>query len=261
LVTSRHSKHLCFSFQPADRILSEAINVFPFDAHTQFAVLQSRTHESWARLLSSSMKTDLRYAASDCFETFPFPNANPRTPFPTLETIGEKLYQARAKYMVDTDQGLTKTYNALKNRDCTDPRILTLRTLHEDLDRAVLDAYGWTNIEVPPFCPMNEAEEAQLQAFKDEVIDRLFVLNAERAAEEAAAAPAVKKKNARGAKKAPPPAKPSIPPPSARPIAKAKPRPKTDAPKSEPRRAKATPHSSHPPSEAPAKRKNGGSRS
>jgi hypothetical protein len=32
--------------------------------------------------------------------------------------------------MVDTNQGLTKTYNALKDTECGDPRILELRALH-----------------------------------------------------------------------------------------------------------------------------------
>ena len=86
--------------------------------------------------------------------------------------------------MVDTDQGLTKTYNALKDPECDDERVLELRRLHEEMDRAVLEAYGWSDIEVPPYCPMNEEEESALEAFNDEVIDRLYVLNAERAAEE-----------------------------------------------------------------------------
>lgn len=86
--------------------------------------------------------------------------------------------------MIDTNVGLTKTYNALKDPRCDEPRILALRKLHEDMDRAVLDAYGWTDIAVPPFCPMNADDERALEEFKDTVIDRLFVLNAERAAEE-----------------------------------------------------------------------------
>ena len=79
LVTSRHSKHLLFSFQPTGRIFSEATNVFALQSHSSFAVLQSRIHEAWARLLSSSLEDRLRYAASDCFETFPFPQPDPRT--------------------------------------------------------------------------------------------------------------------------------------------------------------------------------------
>ena len=38
-----------------------------------FCALQSRPHEIWARFFGSSMKDDLRYTPSDCFETFPFP--------------------------------------------------------------------------------------------------------------------------------------------------------------------------------------------
>ena len=86
--------------------------------------------------------------------------------------------------MVDTGQGLTKTYNALKDSENEEPRVLELRRLHEDMDRAVLDAYGWADIEVPPYCPKTEADRAALQEFEDEVIDRLYVLNAERAKEE-----------------------------------------------------------------------------
>jgi hypothetical protein len=200
LVTARVSKHLMLCSQPPDRVFSEQLYVFPLDTNTPFAVLQSRVHEVWARLLSSSMKTDLRYAASDCFETFPFPEPDPRTIIPELETIGDKLYDTRAKYMVDTDQGLTKTYNALKDPTCTDERIIELRHLHEEMDRAVLRAYpklegigsndpnivGWSDIDVPPFCIATDEDQAALQAFEDEVIDRLFVLNELRAKEEAA---------------------------------------------------------------------------
>lgn len=184
LVTSEVAKHLCLSFQPTDRVFTKQLFVFPFDGHTQFAVLQSRVHTFWARLLSSSMKTDLRYAATDCFETLPFPQSDPRTVIPELEAAGHALCEARAEYMVDTQQGLTKTYNALKDPGCTDPRILALRRLHEAMDRVVLDAYGWKDLVVPPYCPATETEQHAERAFEDHVIDRLYALNAERAAEE-----------------------------------------------------------------------------
>ena len=56
--------------------------------------------------------------------------------------------------------------------------------IHYAIDRAVLDTYGWSDLEVPPFCPANDKEQAALKRFEAEVIDRLFALNAERAAEE-----------------------------------------------------------------------------
>jgi len=40
----------------------------------------------------------------------------------------------------------------------------------------VLDAYGWTDIPVPPYgTPTTDAERRALEAFEDEAIDRLFV--------------------------------------------------------------------------------------
>lgn len=182
LVTAQVTKHLMFSFQPTNRVFSQKLYVFPFPDHTQFAILQSRVHEPWVRLLSSTLKDRLNYSASDCFDTFPFPQSDPRTIIPSVEKIGEKLYTTRANYMLENDAGLTITYNRLKDPACTDTPIEVLRELHLAMDRVVLEAYGWGDIEPPPFTtPQTPAEEKALEAFQDEVIDRLFVLNAERA--------------------------------------------------------------------------------
>lgn len=198
LVTARVTKHLCFSFQPTNRILNEKLYVFPLDRFTAFGVLQSRIHEPFAWQLSSTLETRLNYSASDCFETFPFPAPDPRTVLPAVEAAGERLYEARARFMVESSPqlGLTKTYNALKDPTNTDPRVLELRSLHEALDRAVLEAYGWAGeLEVPPYCPGNAAEEKAVARFGDEVVDRLYGLNEERArAEQRAGAGAGKGK-------------------------------------------------------------------
>lgn len=189
LVTTRVTKHLCFSWQSPRQIFSDRLYVFVLEDDCQFAILQSRVHEAWTRLLSSTMKEDLNYSATDCFETFPFPQPDPRTALPELEDIGQRLYETRARYMVDTQQGLTATYNLLKDPACHEPRIEELRRLHEEMDRAVLAAYGWSDIPVPPYgTPTTDAERKALEAFEDEVIDRLFVLNAQRAEEERKAA-------------------------------------------------------------------------
>jgi hypothetical protein len=150
------------------------------------------------------MKTDLNYSASDCFENFPFPQPDPRRKIPALEDIGQRLYDARAAYMVATQQGLTQTYNRMKDPDCNDPEILHLRELHLEIDRAVLTAYGWTDLidKVPPFTtPQTGADKIALAAFEDAVIDRLFALNAERAAAESLAGKGTKLPKQNAAKK------------------------------------------------------------
>lgn len=204
LVTSTLTKHSVFSFQPSNRVFS-TLFVFPFDRFTQLAVLQSRIHEHWTRLLSSTRGkgTSLRYTTSDCFDTFPFPQADPRVVIAGLEAIGEELYRARAEYMVDEGVGLTVTYNRLKDPGVTEGRVVALRAMHEEMDRAVLRAYGWGELEesVPPYCVATEGERRAVERFEAAVIDRLFALNASRAEEE--------KIKGRG----PPPALPRTPPP------------------------------------------------
>jgi hypothetical protein len=186
IATARDPQHIAFAFQPTTRIFNEKLTIVASEHASTFAVLQSRIHVAWVVHTgrTTGAAGTVSYSSSDCFDTFPFPQPDPRTVLARVEATGQVLYDARAEYMVDTQQGLTKTYNALKDSSCTDAHILELRRLHEAMDRAVLDAYGWTDIAVPPYCPVDDADKQAIQAFEDEVIDRLYVLNAERARDE-----------------------------------------------------------------------------
>jgi hypothetical protein len=144
LVVARVGQHGSFTFLPTGMVYSEQLVVIAIPSNSAFCTLQSRIHEIWARFFGSSMKDDLRYTPSDCFETFPFPE-NWETN-PTLEAVGKEYEEYRAELMVRNNQGLTDTYNRFHDPDERDPNILKLRELHTKMDRAVLDAYGWHNI-------------------------------------------------------------------------------------------------------------------
>ncbi len=183
IVAPRVTKHLTFAFLPTDRVFSDQLCAFALESYASFAVLQSRAHEAWARLHSSSMGEGLRYTPTSCVETFVAPFGWDGGSAP-LNEMGSRLYERRAAYMRESRQGLTRTYNKLKDPSCQDAAVLDLRGLHEQMDRAVCEAYGWSDLEVPPYCPSGPAQRRAIEAFGDELIDRLFALNAERAAEE-----------------------------------------------------------------------------
>ena len=99
--------------------------------------------------------------------------------------------------MVDNDEGMTKTYNRFHDPNVHDDRIARLRELHAAMDRAVLDAYGWTDI--PTDCEFLLDYEIDEETWgrkkkpwryrwpdqiRDEVLARLLELNAKRAVEE-----------------------------------------------------------------------------
>jgi hypothetical protein len=148
LVISQTSRILAFAFQSARICFSHKTIVFPFTSCPPFCILQSRVHEAWARTFGSTMKDDAVYTPSDCFETFPFPEN-----FETdarLEAVGKEYYEFRAALMVKNDEGLTKTYNRFHDPGEASAEIARLRELHAAMDRAVLDAYGWQDVQ--PVC-------------------------------------------------------------------------------------------------------------
>jgi hypothetical protein len=175
-------------------IFAESMVVFAFSSFAPFAVLQSRTHEMWARFFSSTLEDRLRYAPSDCFRTFPFPDGFETDA--TLEAAGEAYHTFRAELMIDRNEGLTKIYNRFHARGENAPDIARLRELHARMDAAVLRAYGWNHLAdraAPEFIEQ-EADEGKKPKtrfdwppeFKDEVLAQLLALNAERAATERA---------------------------------------------------------------------------
>ena len=199
LVCLRVSETLAFTVLPVKTVFANTLYIFSFDRLAGFSVLQSRCHETWARFFSSTLKDDQAYHPSDCFETFPFPEDFETNP--QLEQAGHEYYEFRAALMVRNNEGLTKTYNRFHDPNERSPDILRLRELHAAMDRAVLDAYGWTDLQ--PTCEFlldyveeeedNEGGGRQRRKpyryrwpddFRDEVLARLLALNKERAEQE-----------------------------------------------------------------------------
>jgi len=177
LATARVSKHTMFSFIPPSWTPSEQVVVFPLPGWTAFAVLQSRVHAAWVALNATHMGEGLRYSASECFATFPFPNTDPTATVPELEFLGRSLYERRADVLARTQDGLTSLYNALKDSTVADAALAELRVMHERLDSAVIAAYGWQDIVVPAFASNADAS----QVFEDELFAHLIALNVVRA--------------------------------------------------------------------------------
>jgi hypothetical protein len=209
LANAMYGPYLSVTFLRSAQVFNNKINVTVFDSFSSFSVMQSRVHEIWARFFSATLKDDLAYTPTDCFETFPFP-ANFET-HPQLEAAGKAYYEFRAALMVRNNEGLTQTYNRFHHPNEASADIARLRELHAAMDRAVLDAYGWTDLQ--PTCEFlldyEEEEEDEGSGgrsrkkpwryrwpddFRDEVLSRLLDLNKRRAEQEALAGAAEKPK-------------------------------------------------------------------
>lgn len=137
------SKSVAPAFVPTGQVLAMTTVVFAYDDDFHFGVLSSGFHYRWACRYASSLRNDLRYAPSDVFETFPQPKYSAG-----VESAGQALDEHRSARMIEAEEGLTDTYNRVHSPDDRTPEIIRLRELHLELDQAVAEAYGWSDLEL-----------------------------------------------------------------------------------------------------------------
>lgn len=178
--TTETAKHRFFQFVEA-RFLPDhmVVNIASEDASI-LAVLSSKTHVNWAKAQGGTLEDRPRYNSLRCFDPFPFPDltSSQRT---RLRALGEDLDAHRKRRQAEHPKlTLTQMYNVLeklragetiegKDREIYDQGLIgILKDLHDQIDAAVAEAYGW---------PVDLSDE--------DILFRLVALNKERAEEEA----------------------------------------------------------------------------
>jgi hypothetical protein len=168
------------------QVFSHALEVFATDDTAMLALLSSAPHYWWAVSRASSMKTDLRYTASDVFETLALPESTEE-----MREHGNRLDIFRQELMLARQSGLTATYNLVNSKECNDADVVELRTIHQAIDEAVCRAYGWDDL-IPQLDhgihPVGQDTRFTVgPAVQQEIVDRLLELNHERYSAEVAA--------------------------------------------------------------------------
>ncbi|MCS4432864.1 Eco57I restriction-modification methylase domain-containing protein [Aquiflexum gelatinilyticum] len=214
LVSCRVSKYVNQSFVDVGAIFDVATSVVVRSEYWEYSFLQSSIHKDWAWKYGSTMKFDIRYTNRDCIDTFPILDNLAKDLQLKLETIGEAYHEHRKQLMLGMQLGLTKTYNlfhskAISAQSINDKDkqvlslqkhlektvntisfyeaikgILKLRELHMQMDEAVLEAYGWTDIQLRhDFYEveyLSEKDRLRLTLHPDsrkEILKRLLELN------------------------------------------------------------------------------------
>lgn len=97
-----------------------------------FGILTSRIHMDWVRTIGGRLKTDYRYSAGLCYNTFPFPKLNEEKKV-NIESAAENVLFVRQEYLT-----MGKTL-----ADLYDPDTMSedLKSAHERLDDIVESCY------------------------------------------------------------------------------------------------------------------------
>jgi hypothetical protein len=142
MVTPITAKHRFFVWLPIAVLPSVSLTAIAREDDYTFGVLHSRVHERWALRMGTQLETRPRYTPTTTFETFPFPHPTDEQR-DTISTAAQRLNQLREGWLNPADASaeelelrtLTNLYNE---------KPAWLRDAHMALDRAVLDAYGWS---------------------------------------------------------------------------------------------------------------------
>ncbi|WP_299018399.1 DNA methyltransferase, partial [uncultured Tepidimonas sp.] len=208
IATVETAKHRLFQFLDAAILPDHKLINIALDDGFFLGVLSSRVHALWAMRSGSWMGVgnDSVYAKTRCFETFPFPDADTGLTDALRERIRHhaEAIDAHRKRVLAAHAELTLTglYNVLEALRAGQPLspkeqavhqaglVSVLASLHDELDEAVLAAYGWSDLAAPlvgrpgATTPLPDKPPEQAAA-EEELLARLVACNARRAAEEA----------------------------------------------------------------------------
>jgi MmeI, target recognition domain len=180
--TVETTKHRVFQFLEKTIMPDNMLVNIALDDAFFLGVLTSRIHVTWALAAGARLGVgnDPRYSKSRCFDPFPFPAAT-EAQREAIRDFAEQLDAHRKRVLAEhEDLTLTGLYNVLeklragaalteKERDIHERGLVSvMKQLHEQIDAAIFDAYGW---------PQDLSDE--------EILARLVELNKGRRAEEA----------------------------------------------------------------------------
>lgn len=129
---------------PTGQVPSDSVVVFATDSYADQAFLSSSIHQLWAIKYGTTMRVDPTYNPTVGFETLPRPRLQSQ-----LSAVGALLDTERREIMLRRSLGLTDLYNLVNNRDVKeDLDVIRMRDIQVEIDVAVMNAYGWSDIEL-----------------------------------------------------------------------------------------------------------------
>ncbi|MCL4806410.1 MAG: class I SAM-dependent DNA methyltransferase [Thermoanaerobaculia bacterium] len=179
IVTLEVGKHRVFSFLDVETLADGTLVCIASDDSFVLGALSSRVHAVWSLAAGGWLEDKHRYNKTLCLDPFPLPAAQ-NSEVDRVRGLGEALDVHRNRQQAQhPNLTITGMYNVLeklrsgealtaKEKTIHEQGLVSvLKQLHDDLDAAVFDAYGWT--------PTLTDEE---------ILERLVALNAERVEEE-----------------------------------------------------------------------------
>ncbi len=132
-VSSEKRKYIPMGFMTPDILCSNLVKIVPNASLFHFGVLTSNVHMAWVRAVCGRLKSDYRYSKDVVYNNFPWPTPTSEQKA-RIEQTAQAILDARSLY---PDCSLADLYD-----EATMPP--ELRKAHQQNDRAVMQAYGFS---------------------------------------------------------------------------------------------------------------------
>jgi Spy/CpxP family protein refolding chaperone len=179
MATVETAKHRVFTFLGKDVLPDNMLIAIALEDAYFLGVLSSKTHVTWALAAGGTLEDRPRYNKTVCFDPFPFPDPT-EAQKQQIRDLGDRLDAHRKRVQAaHPEVTITAMYNLLEKLRKAEPLddkdkafnqkalVSTLKQIHDELDAAVFEAYGWaTNLP------------------DEQILENLVKLNAQRAEEE-----------------------------------------------------------------------------
>jgi len=137
IIVPRHSsenrRYIPMGFLDNTFIPADSATIIPEATLFHFGIIMSNVHMAWVRTVCGRIKSDYRYSKDIVYNNFPWPTPTDEQKA-KIEQTAQAILDARALY---PDCSLADLYDEL-----TMPP--ELRKAHQNNDRAVMEAYGFT---------------------------------------------------------------------------------------------------------------------
>lgn len=132
-VSSEKRRYIPMGYLDDSKLCSNKLRLMPDANLFEFGVLESNVHMAWMRCVCGRLEMRYDYSIKIVYNNFPWPTPTEQQKA-KIEQTAQAILDARALY---PDCSLADLYDEL-----TMPP--ELRKAHQDNDRAVMDAYGFT---------------------------------------------------------------------------------------------------------------------
>lgn len=204
IVTSEVSKHRVFTMLNwPDDLVDGSIVAIALEDHFHLGTLSSSAHVEWALATGGRMGVgnDPRYQNGPCFDNFPFPDVDTGMTPEIRARIRELAVQLedhrKARLAAFPQLTLTGLYNVVEKlrrgdeleraeQDIYEHGLVSvLLSLHDDLDAAVLAAYGWQDL-AQALADRSPGRMDARDAAVEDLLGRILSLNVRRSSDEVA---------------------------------------------------------------------------